>query len=118
RTIGFNFKWFFFIDDIYSYTKANFFSNSNDILNKHFNSDTTAYGYYISRNFKNSRLKLDIKPNTLRQINGDKEQNILSFDFNFHIENEEIKIFKESISDYKSYKSKALEIISDYGERK
>lgn len=114
--IGFNFKWFVFIDEIHEYTKSKFYSPTNNSLNNNFDGDKTAYGYYMSKDFKNSRMKLDIKPNILKQINSSKEQNILSFDFNFHIEgtNNDVSLFKESLGDYKSYVDKAEKIISEY----
>ncbi|MCD8443185.1 hypothetical protein LNI88_11320 [Tenacibaculum dicentrarchi] len=112
--IGFNFKWFILLEEIPKYTKSKFFSPTNESLNNHFNDDNTAYGYYISSDFKNSRMKLDIKPNILKEINNDKEQNILSFDFNFHIEIEDNSIFNESLNDYISYVNKAEKIISEY----
>jgi hypothetical protein len=112
--IGFNFKWFILLDEIPKYTKSKFFSPTNESLNNHFNDDNTAYGYYISSDFKNSRMKLDIKPNIVKEINNHKEQNILSFDFNFHIEIEDNSIFNESLNDYMSYVNKAEQIISEY----
>tara|TARA_B110000908_G_C10073980_1_gene366410 strand:- start:73 stop:693 length:621 start_codon:yes stop_codon:yes gene_type:complete len=112
--IGFNFKWFILLDEIPKYTKSKFFSPTNESLNNHFNDDNTAYGYYISSDFKNSRMKLDIKPNIVKEINNHKEQNILSFDFNFHIEIEDNSIFNESLNDYISYVNKAEQIISEY----
>ncbi len=114
--VGFNFKWFIFIDDINKHTKSRFLSPTNKILNQHFNDDNTIYGYYLSKNFKRSIMKLDIKPSLLKEISGENEQSILSFDFNFHIEAEtnNIKILTESLKDYKSYEDKVKEIVSEY----
>lgn len=113
--VGFNFKWIIFLDEIYSHTKSRFFSNTNTSLNNHFNTDNTAYGTYMSRDFNNSRMKLEVKPNILKQVNNSQQKNILMFDFNFHIESTKNNpMFKESLNDYKSYQDMALKTMNDY----
>ena len=58
--VGFNFKWFVPINGLED-TKELFWFEHNK-LNSFFDSDNSAYGYYVSKNFKRSRMKLDIKP--------------------------------------------------------
>lgn len=112
--IGFNFRWFLLIDDIYNFTKKHFYLQDNNILNKHFNSKNTAYGYYISDDILDSRLKLEIKPSILQEVRTNKSQNILSFDFNFHIEKVQDNTIENSLDNYTSYLDKAQQIILDY----
>lgn len=113
--VGFNFKWFLFMDDVKSHTKSKFYSTSNTVLNKHFDSTDTAYGFYVSKDFLNSRMKLDVKPKSLKEINSANSRMILSFDFNFHIDNSSNKDdINKSIDNYNSYRKKAQEIIKDY----
>jgi len=114
NVIGFNFKWFLLIDNIYNFTKKQFYLQDNNILNKHFNSEDTAYGYYISDDFLNSHLKLEIKPSILQEVSTNKSQNILSFDFNFHIEKVQDNTIENSLDNYTSYLNKAQQIILDY----
>jgi len=111
--IGFNYKWFLLIDSIYECTKNQFYFKENS-LNKHFNSDKTAFGYYISDDYEDSRLKLDIKPNILQDIRLSKTQNVISFDFNFHIEKKSETTIENGINNYKLYTDKALKIVSEY----
>jgi hypothetical protein len=113
--IAFNFKYIIFIENISEFTKEQFYIQSNVLLNKHFNSKKAAYGYYISDDFLESRLKLDIKPMFLKEIDTNENKSVLSFDFNFHIENEEKDITAlQALNNYQLYLTKVKEIISEY----
>ncbi len=115
--IGYNFKWFMFIDnDLNNFTKKLFYTPTNTVINKHFNTDDTMYGYYVSKDYEYSRLKLDIKPLLVHQVDTNVKRNVLNFDFNFHIErnsysNEELS---KLLLDYNKFENEAKLIITEH----
>ncbi|WMI66713.1 hypothetical protein RBH94_06000 [Aestuariibaculum sp. YM273] len=111
EAIGFNYKWFIFLPDIHEHTKTRFWNSSNTKLNSHFDSDNSAYGYYVSRDFLDARMKLDIKPGVLKEVDSNNSKLILNLDYNLHFEKEYIM---KSIESYDVYSSKVSEITKDY----
>lgn len=117
NAIGYNFKWFMFIDnDLNNFTKKLFYTPTNTVINKHFNTDDTMYGYYASKDYEYSRLKLDIKPLLVHQVDTNVKRNVLNFDFNFHIErnsysNEELS---KLLLDYNKFENEAKLIITEH----
>lgn len=117
NAIGYNFKWFMFIDnDLNNFTKKLFYTPTNTVINKHFNTDDTMYGYYVSKDYEYSRLKLDIKPLLVHQVDTNVKRNVLNFDFNFHIErnsysNEELS---KLLLDYNKFENEAKLIITEH----
>jgi len=112
--VGFNFKYFIFSDnEIKEHTKKVFYPINSEILNKTFDTKDSAFGYYASKKFLNSRMKLDIKPVLVRNIKDDVSLKTLSFDFNFHIMNKENYIQK-SLNEYSVYCKEVNKIISNY----
>lgn len=109
RVFGFNFKRVLFLEDV-TETKKFFYIENNNI-NKFFDSDDTAYGYYVSRDIDESRLKLDIKPVMLHKVDENLLVNALDFSFNFHFENID---FKNKLSMYSYFENLSLEIINSY----
>ncbi|MGE0932489.1 hypothetical protein [Peijinzhouia sedimentorum] len=109
KAFGFNFKRALFIND--SNESKKYFYFENNVLNKFFNSNDTAYGYYVSRNIMDARLKLDIKPVQLQKINEDVYFNALDFSFNFHFEDDN---FVEKLESYRLYEQMTLDIINNY----
>lgn len=88
KAVGINFNWF--IKDnsksMQVFTKELFF-NTNSKLFSEFDSDDSRFGAYMSKNFNNTRLKLDIKP--VQIINNITDHNIseyLNYNFNFHLD--------------------------------
>ena len=79
---GINFLWFRDVDDtdLSSVTKESFFSENNLIQKKYFDSDDCHFGFYSSRNIKNCRLKLDVKP----VIKDQNRKHSIQYQFNFH----------------------------------
>ena len=77
---GINFVWFIDVDeaDLNSSTKELFFSENNLIQKKYFDGDDCHFGFYSSKNIKNCRLKLDVKP-----VTNDRKHSI-QYQFNFH----------------------------------
>ena len=82
---GYRFPWLlqpgFFLK-----TKKYFYNQENPMFSSFFNKTGTMYGAYLSTDYKNSRLKLDIKPLISRNIKTQVEQNFINFAFNFHFD--------------------------------
>lgn len=114
--VGYNLKWFMFVqDELNKITKDMFYSPNNLIINKFFNTDDSVFGYYASKNYKYSRLKLDVKPLFVKRVDNSETRKVLNFDFNFHIDNN----FKNSelaelVLDYENFIVEAKEIIKEY----
>lgn len=109
RAFGFNFKRALFLNNV-SDTKRFFYFEKN-ILNSHFDTENSAYGYYVSRDFEGSRLKLDMKPVQLQKVDENLLVDALDFSFNFHFESAN---FEEKLSDFNSFEELSLEIINSY----
>ena len=107
NAFGFNFKIDIFIDDR-SVTKKYFYFADNK-LNQFFDSDNSAYGYYVSKDLEECRLKLDIKPVQLQKITENVLIDAIDFNFNFHFENSN---YSEQLSKFKNYENLTLEIIN------
>lgn len=105
---GFNFNWFL-VDqtrDMESISSELFYCKENKLLSKFFDSDSSMFGAYASKDFLNSRLKLDIKPNTIEHANS--KQSFLNFAFNFHFDVKDKSTNNDLLEN--------LEIYSRYGE--
>lgn len=114
---GFNLHWFLFSGEKTSEIARKHFYNEKSEINNFFKGDDISYGAYLSKNFGNSRLKLDIKPSTVIKINSDIEQRIISFAFNFHtdLKGENFKVeIKKSLSEVGEYINETRKIISIY----
>ncbi|MFA6090001.1 MAG: hypothetical protein WC755_09165, partial [Candidatus Woesearchaeota archaeon] len=94
-----------------------------EIFSKHFDNSDAVFGVYASKNFKNSRLKLDVKPSKVQELNNlqiarkDTEpKQVINFIFNFHfdIKNNEITEIVSHIENYKEYINEAENIIALY----
>ena len=114
---GINLHWYLFSRDKTNEIAKKYFYNEKSLLNPFFSGENVSYGSYISKDFGNSRLKLDIKPATVVTIDSEIEQRIISFGFNFHtdLKDEDFKadIFK-SLSEFKEYINETIKIISLY----
>ena len=113
-TIGLNFKFFLFLDDenIEIYTRKIFSPINSDIVNEKFKEVDSAFGYYASKNYDISRMKMEIKPNLAYSLSEKTNHFLLAFDFNFHIENfkgEEF-IFEDKLN---LFRKEANEIVSN-----
>ncbi|AKK73664.1 hypothetical protein OK18_14580 [Chryseobacterium gallinarum] len=111
KKYGFNFKWALFIDDIITESKKLFYFKENK-LNNFFDDTTAAYGYYVSSDYENSRLRLEVNPIELFSKIGEKSKNALQFDFNFHFKDDDS--FSQSIEKFESFEEYAKLIIKEY----
>lgn len=84
--VGINFTWI--IEDtekkINQLSKEFFYIDESNIFNS-FSSSDARFGSYMSKDFLNSRLKLDVKPINIKENNSIKKE-FIQFAFNFHID--------------------------------
>lgn len=114
---GVNLHWYLFSGEKTSEIAKKHFYNEKSEINSFFKGDDISYGSYLSKDFGNSRLKLDIKPATVMKIDSEIEQRIISFAFNFHtdLKNENFKDdIKKSLSEVEEYIKETRKIISIY----
>jgi hypothetical protein len=117
--MGINAQWF--LDDnskkMEELSKGFFYNEKLELFTKFFNADNSRFGVYASTNFKDSRLKLDIKPSIIQDILKTTIQDVILFAFNFHFDFkddiENIKLISY-LNDYNSYIEESKRIISIY----
>ena len=113
---GINFHFFMEKDEksIEELSREYFF-NERLRINEFFKSDDSMFGTYLSTNFKDSRLKLDVKPNTVVPNPVEIERLVIAFIFNFHFEvNNKLDILYKSLNEYNEYEEYSNKIISTY----
>jgi hypothetical protein len=81
---GLNFTWLLEDDEVVSVAKRLFFV-PNSPVHRAFDVENSRFGGYMSKPALGGRLKLDVKPLTLRLPNGDATER-LQFAFNFHLD--------------------------------
>lgn len=118
KAVGLNLNWFIKDDkkSIQTLTSEMFFNEQSKLF-KDFASKDTKYGAYLSKNFKNTRLKLDIKPvnfNTRDSIDSQPIEYILC-NFNFHLDlsNQDTAANEiiETIKSWETFKKESEKII-------
>lgn len=115
---GFNFRYFVEpkIDnsEIESFIKKNFFNPNNKIQSQFFSDDNSTYGFYSSKDFKDTRLKLDVKPVNLNVQNLNLKS--VQFEFNFHkdydLKSNSFEKLKELLNCYIAYKNECKNIVN------
>jgi hypothetical protein len=105
--MGYNVHYYMYDDNIKELARKYFYNENISLAKNFFDTEDANFGYYASKNFKDSRLKLDIKPNILKHHNDNREENILIFAFNFHRD--------LNIADYKNVISNSLKELESYG---
>lgn len=117
--LGINFHWFL-VDDsqnLQSLSKKLFYSSDVKLLSDFFDSDDSMYGIYASKNVKDARLKLDVKPNILQDNVNNKKIDSIGFAFNFHfdiLENNGNEVVLEKLNNYSFYKAESYRMVSIY----
>ncbi|MBP1630793.1 MAG: hypothetical protein H6Q15_1686 [Bacteroidetes bacterium] len=115
KALGVNFDWVIKDNELSTkeLTKKLFFNENSEFYSQFSNEQNSRFGSYISVDFENSRMKLDIRP---AFINGETDNEILVFSFNFHVElNNREKYFEDlmsSLKGWKNYSNKAESIIN------
>ncbi len=113
---GVNFHFYKFSKGDTQNLSKKYFYNENNLINKFFDGDDVNYGYYISKNFDDARLKLDIKPATVQNLESNVSEKLIQFQFNFHVDfqtNSKDKLFSV-IENYERYYEEAKKIITIY----
>jgi len=117
--LGINFHWFLSDEKISleEFSRRLFYNDKVELFNKCFISKDYMFGAYASTNFKNSRLKLDVKPTITHNSLDNSVYNVIDFSFNFHFDNknkfDNVEILNY-LSEFDSYKSESEKIISIY----
>lgn len=118
--MGINFNWHLTDDskNIHELSKDLFYNDKVKIFGTYFGNSDARFGAYASANYKDSRLKLDIKPANIRLIDG-KIVNIdiinIQFNFHFDIKKGEGKAeILKWLSEYEAYQNYSKEISSNY----
>jgi hypothetical protein len=109
--INFNYKVYQAEDEVTKLSQEIFF-NKSSALYKSFHTPDARYGAYMSRSFKKSRLKLDIKP-CISQVKEAHPQYLL-FNFNFHIDlpiDNPVVLLRESINSWNEYYNETNKIL-------
>ncbi len=116
--LGFNFNWFLTGEgkSIEQISKNYFYSDKINLFSKYFDTADAMFGVYASKNIKDARLKLDIKPSVFQEINNPDSQNIIHIVFNFHfdIKNKDGSELLKYLNDYDYYTEENKKIVSLY----
>jgi hypothetical protein len=122
--MGINFHWF--LSDpsksLEEYSREIFFDNKYELYTKYFNKSDALFGIYASVDFRDSRLKLDVKPvkSQLIQLANLNMPDSVNFIFNFHFDIKQKEDFTELLNylmDYDIYLKESERMISLYTER-
>jgi hypothetical protein len=117
KGLGVNFKWFISDNEvsIVKLSRKLFFNGSSKFYNI-MDSDDARYGAYFSKNYKTTRLKLDIKPITAVVQSENKNLDFILYAFNFHSDLEkgkEVDRLINVLSDWKSFRNESDKIINN-----
>lgn len=84
KAIGINFDYFIpLVDNFNNDNSRKLYYNKNNNIYDEFNNHSARFGAYLSTDFNNCRLKVDIKP--IKAVSADKElREYLHHSFNFH----------------------------------
>lgn len=114
KAVGLNFEWHIFDDDSSPATISRaLFYPVNPSLQAFFNTDDSLYGCYLSKNFHDSRMKLDINPTVVCKPNLE-EKEVFRFSFNYHRELNEQTGFddlKKNLQDCNIYFDASVKIV-------
>jgi hypothetical protein len=91
-----------------------FYNDKINLMANFFKSSDSMFGFYASTNFKDARLKLDVKPAIVNKIQEGVKENYILFAFNFHFDVKDNTQALKNISEYSSYKEESRKIILTY----
>ena len=118
--LGINFTWNKpVVDSLEADTKKLFFNDNNKILSNSFTNEDAVFGSYASKNFRNGRLKLEIKPQILKGQGTRNEfvATFINYAFNFHydlLNGQEKTVFSEALEDFDILFQETIKIMSVY----
>jgi len=119
--VGFNFHWYLKEESksLEVLSKELFYSSSIDLFSSFFSDENSMFGVYASTDFKNSHLKLDVKPNKFQEINNPVQHNIINFAYNFHFDikdKNDNALILTYLQEYILYKKRSEEITTKYSK--
>lgn len=117
--IGLNFEYYMFVGEKLEETSRKYFYQKNRLVDEFFNTDDAAFGFYVSKDFRHARLKLDINPQLVFNTINSESQNVISFQFNFHadlIEETSAKQILEILQDTPLYFEESQKIMNLYND--
>ena len=111
--LGFNFHWVIdpMIESLEEKSRELFYSENIKLFSEFFNNPDSTFGVYASTNYKDSRLKLDVKP--MIEIGNNFANKSLHFIFNFHFEVKNLDLLK-CLYEFNEYLSESENISSNY----
>ena len=116
RAIGINFTYFSPManEKGEDWTKKLFYTNTP--LHALFNSDDSRFGTYLSKDYQDCRLKLDIKPSAVQELPSSELKEVILYTFNYHKDtinksNEDLIKFIDKYSELKGYSESILNTI-------
>ena len=119
KALGINFHILVhgFDSPLHEVTRKLFYSEKNILFSETFNTEDSMFGVYASKDFKDSRLKLDVKPSILQEVaNPFAKKDGIVFFFNFHFDL--MKKSKEQLlsylNDFSTYEKESEIIVSKY----
>ncbi len=116
--IGINFHWNIDSENnsLTKTTRDLFYDKNNKLFEQYFQTEDANYGLYVSKNFKNCRLKLDVKPQVILQEPNKEEKKVVNFAFNFHRDVINQEMIMDELSLYDMYEEESKKIMSIYGK--
>lgn len=120
KSFGINFEWIIKTsqEKNIEYTRK-LFTNNHSLYTKVFNTPNSVFGTYASCDYKNSRLKLDIKPVKGVSISTQEEFYGINCPFNFHFvvsEANVIEYLNKTINEYEEYFNYSHETAKSIGK--
>lgn len=112
RAAGLNFVWHVLPDGIgvAEFSRRLFFREDVDLF-RHFSAETSQFGSYLSKDFRESHLRLDIKPIVAQETG----ENPLQFSFNYHRDvsgsEEPVLLIRSLLGRWREAKQEALDIM-------
>lgn len=125
QAVGVNFSWNLApTENLEKETKEYFFNERNKMFTEFFNTPDSMYGSYVSKDFMNGRLKLEIKPQMVTRVNiKTREQGellpVINFAFNFHYQvapKRENSSLVDFIKNYRILFNESEKIMALYGK--
>jgi len=119
RAVGLNFVWFASEEgvSINELSKRLFYSDGINLFSD-FEGNNAKFGVYASKDFRGSRLRLDIKPATTEDPHDKSVRDVVQLAFNFHKDltgekvNEELKSFLQDSVSYKAEADRIMDLIN------
>lgn len=117
KGLGINFKWFISDDEtsIQEVSRKLFFNESSEFYTL-MDSSNARYGAYFSKDFNETRLRLDVKPINAIVKADKKNLELILYTFNFHCDLEkgtEVDMLINLLSDWESFRNESNKIIDN-----